>query len=127
MTPEQINKIAEKWGAELVAESDSQGGIDSPDQIEKCIKSAITEATAELQKELDDEHRARLALESHHSEWLAVAEGLASAFFGWDGVHQSTCSKVKSGRRKWGRIEPCSCTVPQRQAAMAKFNALKAK
>ena len=120
MIPDQINQIALNHFRKVPS-------FALHEELIASYVEAITEATAELQKELDDEHRARLALESHHSEWLAVAEGLASAFFGWDGVHQSTCSKVKSGRRKWGRIEPCSCTVPQRQAAMAKFNALKAK
>lgn len=42
-------------------------------------------------------------------------------------VHDANCAQVKSGRRKWGRIEPCNCSLQMRRKRydelMARYSA----
>jgi hypothetical protein len=62
------------------------------------------------------------------SDLLAEAVALLKEMHDrWGGVHDSNCDMIKSGRRKWGRIEPCSCTMGVRRmkfdAFMARYSA----
>ena len=111
MTPDRINEIAERWADSMVFCTRSER--------EDLIRSGITEATAELRKEMDETHGCLLRRETtlkqsgedwakamtERDQWRAMAEELAVS---------GHCNCKFGNTCEWCR-------------AMSKFNALKAK
>ena len=90
---------------------------------------AITEATAELRKELDDEHHAASVAEGQRDQWQRRCEKLKSIL--GRVTQERDAWRAMAEELHWCMVD-YSVTVdddcPNRyRAAMAKFNALKAK
>lgn len=117
MNSEQINAIAEKWAIQVA----SGLGMYDPELhrektaivvngTAKLIQLALSEATAELQRELDalKSKPVNLELLAAHDRWRAMAESLAFTVLMQCDEHSINCN-----------CNLCS--------ALARFNALKSK
>lgn len=76
MTPQEIEKIAEKWAFKAAEEAENSGGFDVPDQFIEFIVGAIAEATDHLQAIIECHERGDAMLLELVAPYKTIAEGI---------------------------------------------------